>query len=176
MKTNVSWNKVLEPPGYKGPNPDLMHGQGNNPRAGWTSCASHKMVLCERDAVPRKIWDLVFLMFLLFFFFPGSLKLSLLMESLRVVLFISVLTISILILFPFLLPLPFFPLYALLPLLPAISPTILVLFALPSLPHVGLAHSSGHPPQFPCRLSMIFLSFLSLCSSASFFLLSVFYY
>lgn len=54
MTTNVSWNKALESLGYRGPNSDLMHGQGINPRAGWTSCLCHKVMLCKRDAMPRK--------------------------------------------------------------------------------------------------------------------------
>ena len=54
MNTNVSWNKALEPPGYRAPNSDLLQGQGINKRPGWTSCIGQKVMVCERAAVPRK--------------------------------------------------------------------------------------------------------------------------
>lgn len=127
-------------------------------------CKSIKWCCVREMLCPGKSGISFSVVFLLFFFSPGSLKLSLLMESLRVVLFISVFTISILVLFPFLLSLPFFPFY---------TPTSTCYlsyrtFSLCS----SFSPTCGHPTQFPCRLSMIFPSFLCFCSSASFFLLS----
>lgn len=81
----------MEPPGYWGPNSDLIHGQGSNPRADSTSCIGQKVMLWERDAEPRK-WkfEVSFSpVSLLFFFSPGSLRLFLLIKVLWAVLFLS---------------------------------------------------------------------------------------
>lgn len=181
MKTNVSWNKVLEPLGYRGPKSDIMHGQGSNPRAGWTFSIGQKVMTyitsLESDVVPRKRkFGVSFSpVSFLFFFSSGSLRVFLLTEVLWAVLFLSVFTISILALFPFLCHSSPFTLSIFTCCLSFLTCSVFLSVPL-SLPHVPLAQSSGHPPLLPCGLFMILLSFISsLCSSASFFLLFLFF-
>lgn len=144
MTTNVSWNKALEPLGYRGPNSDLMHGQGSNPWAGWISCIRHKVMLCKRDAVPRKRkfgYPVHLCPFCSFSFLSHSDR-SFPWKSYGQ--FCSfVFSISILGLFPFLFPLSFIPFYPL-PFLLDIFPSLLLLSLYLLLLH---SHTELWPPS-----------------------------